>query len=692
MQLPSDEATNDGQQTEDDVQDVEAPGSQDQDLNIEDPGQIQETVEESTDHQDQDTANIQEQSVESKDGDQAQGSNLEDPVDVPEPVEVAETAEEGLEIGDNVEEANLAEDSVVTQEPSQDLVEATTESPVAGEAETEAIDDVPLNIEAAAEDGADGADAIAAEYPETTEEGEQQQPQHDSPEQLQADTVTQESQPDGGLASHATEDEPVQNPEYQDPVENPQYQDPVENPQQDQEHAHGQHFSQDDGLLPDWLLLLLHEQAVIDGDKLALVGIISLTLLALHLINSFVTRSSREQPLIRRLAELDRKLFSVTNELLILKNEQTEIQSSAADPAAEGAALREAELQLQQTWAELETSRATLRLEADRAARISGERDAARRETAAAQEEARLAQEMVEELIASQGAKTGAGAGGEEQLMEVVQQLQSQLESQKVVLGKYEPRLKKKEKENKELVNQIKQLRADVANANLEKEKMTKELTDTMRSVEESASKLNEVFKNEEEWKSLSDLLQNQLDEKSVAISEMETEMVSLRSRISVFKNEAESKEEQLEVLQETLDELQNRSNRSVTNNGDSGNGWDVEEEENGWDVDNIDDIKEMARLKVESKKNLEMKEALEKELFVLREKLETTSADMEKFKVESVSLRDARDEVVKDHTDLQRRMDVLTEFFNKKEAELQRQLGLQVDEFLKCKSSCHHV
>ena len=76
------------------------------------------------------------------------------------------------------------------------------------------------------------------------------------------------------------------------------------------------------------------------------------------------------------------------------------------------------------------------------------------------------------------------------------------------------------------------------------------------------------------------------------------------------------------------------------------------------------------------------MKEALEKELFVLREKLETTSADMEKFKVESVSLRDARDEVVKDHTDLQRRMDVLTEFFNKKEAELQCQLRLQSSKF----------
>ena len=40
------------------------------------------------------------------------------------------------------------------------------------------------------------------------------------------------------------------------------------------------------------------------------------------------------------------------------------------------------------------------------------------------------------------------------------------------------------------------------------------------------------------------------------------------------------------------------------------------------------------------------------------------------------------RDEVVKDRGDVQRRLDVLTEFFNKKEAELQRQLGLQSAKF----------
>merc|ERR1719323_3053644 len=412
----------------------------------------------------------------------------------------------------------------------------------------------------------------------------------------------------------------------------------------------------EDGQFPDWLLILLHDQAVVDGDKLALVGIISLTILTLHFINCFINKSSREQPLIKRLAELDRKLFSATNELLIIKKEQSE-RSSVLENVDGGdldhQKLREMELHLQQTCAELETSRESLRSESERSSRILSELESSKRETEVAQSEAKQAQEMVEEMIANQGSKTGAG---DDQLMQVVQQLQTQLESQRLVLGKYEPKLRRKEKE-----------------------KMKKELTDTMRSVEESASKLNEVFKNEEEWKSLSDLLQTQLDEKNDAINQLETEMSSLRSRISVFKNEAESKEEQLEVLQETLDELQNRSMNRSGAGGDSG--WDVEEE-GGWEVEDIDNIKEVARLRVENKKNREMKEMLEKQLVELRVELETTAGDMETFKTEAVIMREARDEVVKDHADLERRMEVLTEFFNKKEAELQRQLGLQSAKF----------
>ena len=47
-------------------------------------------------------------------------------------------------------------------------------------------------------------------------------------------------------------------------------------------------------------------------------------------------------------------------------------------------------------------------------------------------------------------------------------------------------------------------------------------------------------------------------------------------------------------------------------------------------------------------------------------------------FRWFTFGLLKVRDEVVKDRGDVQRRLDVLTEFFNKKEAELQKQLGLQ--------------
>merc|ERR1712241_1374839 len=89
-----------------------------------------------------------------------------------------------------------------------------------------------------------------------------------------------------------------------------------------------------------------------------------------------------------------------------------------------------------------------------------------------------------------------------------------------------------------------------------------------------------------------------------------------------------------------------------------------------------------MGRLRIENKKNLEQKQALEKEVTEIKNKLDTTSNDLDQFKKEATTLREARDEVIKEQTDVQRRLDVLTEFFNKKEAELQKQLGLQSAKF----------
>merc|ERR1711892_868111 len=433
-----------------------------------------------------------------------------------------------------------------------------------------------------------------------------------------------------------------------------------------------------ENLVPEWLTVIAHEQGFINSDRIALVGIIAITLLLLHFINMFMDRSTREKPLIRRIAEMDRKLFASTNEVLILKKEMGENGGSSIDSGASAQVVREMELQLEQARLELETSRQTVHKEGERYSMTISQLEISRQEVMTAQEEARQSQEMVEELLANQKDKSG---GADDKLMEVVQQLQTQLESQKNMLQKYEPKLKKKEKENKELTKQLKQMRADVANANLETDKLKKDLTETYKVKEECSSKLEEISKNEGEWQSLTDLLQSQLDEKSETVGQMETEMSSLRSRISVFKNESESKEEQLEILQETLDELQNRkSNKKETKESDDADGWEVEEE--GWGVEEVNEIKEVAKLRIENKKNSELKEALEREVTEIKSQLDSASNDLDKYRTEASTLREARDEVIKEQTDVQRRLDVLTEFFNKKEAELRKQLGLQSAKF----------
>merc|ERR1711915_1090238 len=108
--------------------------------------------------------------------------------------------------------------------------------------------------------------------------------------------------------------------------------------------------------------------------------------------------------------------------------------------------------------------------------------------------------------------------------------------------------------------------------------------------------------------------------------------------------------------------------------------GWDVDEE--GWEVEDMNEVKEPAKLRVENKKYSELKDSLQQEIADLKNKFEAASVDLEKYKTEASSLREARDEVIKEQTDVQRRLDVLTEFFNKKEAELQKQLGLQSARF----------
>merc|ERR1712013_787714 len=243
---------------------------------------------------------------------------------------------------------------------------------------------------------------------------------------------------------------------------------------EDEKVTHSDPTFQKSSIIPEWMQEQAHETGGFNGDRIALVIIISITILLIYLINTFMDQNTREKPLIRRLAEMDKKLFKATNELLILRNEKSESDGNSRKEDSSDS-IREIELELQQAREELENSREGLKKEGERSNIANIRLEEAQQEVLNAQEEARQAQEMLEEVLANQ--KDQNMESGSDKLVEVVHQLQSQLESQKDMLVKYEPKLKKKEKENKELMKQMKQMKADVANANLETDKLKKELS-----------------------------------------------------------------------------------------------------------------------------------------------------------------------------------------------------------------------
>merc|ERR1712107_649434 len=99
-------------------------------------------------------------------------------------------------------------------------------------------------------------------------------------------------------------------------------------------------------------------------DRIALLVIVALTLLLIHLINSCMNRIAREAPLIRRLAEMDKKLFASSNELLLLRKEVADGPPPSSEPSTSPAVLRSLEVQVEQAIAETEEERRVVEAEA----------------------------------------------------------------------------------------------------------------------------------------------------------------------------------------------------------------------------------------------------------------------------------------------------------------------------------------
>jgi len=478
--------------------------------------------------------------------------------------------------------------------------------------------------------------------------------------------------------------------------------------------------------MPEWLHVAAHEAGGVNGDRAILLVVIAFTLILIYLINICMTSGSREKPLLAKVAELDRKLFQSTSEIQLLRKEASE-RGSLSEDTVSSAQVRELEIQFEQAniekdrlenhSREIQARCTQFQDEIYRAVAIQQEKEKeteiAVQEKEAALEETRQAQEMVEEMISSQNNNQP-----DTKLIELVQKLQKQLENQQDVLKQYEPKLKKKEKEAKELSKECKQLRADKANAELARDKAEKQMNEINTTMDDKVKLIEEKEKNEEEWRSLSDLLQKQLDEKSEHQVELESEASTLKSRLNIYQNELEEKEEQMEVLQETINELKkikgqrsskDRDTDSAIDNGEK-DGWEVDGEdgENGWEVEEdivvadddqevdestaISDIGEVAKLKVSARRASKAAKRLQEEVKTVESSLSEAKNKLDEREKECNQLRTARDETVSELVETTRKLEVLEQFFNKKEAELQKQLGLQSARFGDVSSSADTI
>ena len=120
----------------------------------------------------------------------------------------------------------------------------------------------------------------------------------------------------------------------------------------------------------------------------------------------------------------------------------------------------------------------------------------------------------------------------------------------------------------------------------------------------------------------------------------------------------------------------------SKSDNGfESGDGWEVEEDIDIPDSENAIDFEaicDTARLKVDLQKAQSACETLTEQLMTAEAAKEKFEKEAKNLKEESELARKAKETALEEKSEMCKKHEVLTSYFNQREAELQKQLGVQ--------------
>eukprot|EP00092_Neocalanus_flemingeri_P029167 GFUD01031657.1.p1 GENE.GFUD01031657.1~~GFUD01031657.1.p1 ORF type:complete len:796 (+),score=270.56 GFUD01031657.1:51-2438(+) len=434
-------------------------------------------------------------------------------------------------------------------------------------------------------------------------------------------------------------------------------------------------------LVPDWVQVLVQgycETGVVLVKKfsaeLCLMAMVVGTLGMLHIISSCLARRRWKVPLIKRMAETDKKLFSTNAELVML---QRELVEASENRRKEEEMVKVLDVQLVKVGEELETVKEEVQLKDGRRKNVERQLEIVKESVASSQEQIALSKAEEIEVLEKMNI-------GEEQLSEkedLVQRFREQLENQTELMTKYESEMEREVMENENMSKEIEFAHTELNVMKLNMEEVRIELVESNSTVEKFTGKVAVMERKIEDRKFASDQLQSQLEDRTEACERMQAELTYLRSKISAIEVAYEIKEEELQVLQEAgKEEIRKRNGESA--------------EADGWDLDEdyllsveLEEIKDGAKMRIDNRKHIERNEKLENQMGDLKLKLNEITDQVSQAASEMDSIQEGKNNAIKDKANAERKLEILTEYFNKKEADLNKQLGLQSTKFVNVSS-----
>ena len=316
---------------------------------------------------------------------------------------------------------------------------------------------------------------------------------------------------------------------------------------------------------------------------------------------------------------------------------------------------------------ELQSMLEIMRVGEERYTRTEHELQQDEQELVCLNDEACNTEEMINDLVVSLREQDDK----QESMKQMMEKCIKELADKKETIIEYELQVIEKNIGNEELLIRLEAITNCVASSNTESHELTEDLSIAKNINEENGEKLERLVANENEWKALAKLLQEQLDEKNVDFDKFDGQVSLLKSRLSSCETEYADKEEQEAVLKESLEIIKDSS--------------EIFAEADGWEVDDslkVDRTEKIAQLRSDIESASSLKEVLEIQLVIVESKTNDALCMINSSNPLIENLKKEKAAAENNCIDIQCKIDVLADFFNRKEIELQRQLGQQTSLF----------